>query len=134
LILESLQAFNSPGKLKNYCYDAPEVSGHREGLRTLEEIEFLQELVSSLGTTTAYISTAEAILPAGHEWTGRMRVVREDILEQITEPAGRGAADFRQQTQRKLSGLKKAYLQAYLGLHTRARLGVNNEDKRNSGS
>ena len=127
--LESLQAFNSPGKLKNFRYDAPEVSGHREGLRTLEEIESLQELVAGLGTTAAYLSTAEAVLPAGHEWINRMRTVRENVLGQINDPARRGSADFRQQTQRKLSDLKKAYLQAYLGLHARARLGVN-EDKR----
>jgi hypothetical protein len=129
--LESLQAFNSPGKLKNFRYDAPEVNGHREGLRTLEEIESLQELAAALGTTAAYLSTAEAVLPAGHEWSGRMKTVREDVLGQLSDPAGRGAADFRQQTQRELTGLKKAYLQAYLDLHTRARLGVN-EDKHKS--
>jgi len=129
---ESLQAFNSPGKLKNFRYDATEVSGHFEGLRTLEEIESLQELVAGLGPTAAYLSTAEAVLPAGHAWTGRMKAVREDVLGQINDPAGRGAADFRQQTQRKLSDLKKAYLQAYLELHAGARLGVS-EDRRKAG-
>jgi len=36
---------------------------------------------------------------------------------------------FRQHTQRKLTDLKKAYVQTYLTLHSKARLGVN-EDKR----
>ena len=48
------------------------------------------------------------------------------------DPDKRGAATFRQQTQRKLIDLKKAYVQTYLGMHTRARLGVN-EDKRKNG-
>jgi len=127
--LESIQAFTSPGKLKNFRYDAQEVSGYRNGLQALEEIDSLQKLITDLGATAAYLSTAEAVLPGGHEWIDKMKAVREDVLGQISDPSKRGAAAFRQETQRKLSDLKKAYLQAYLGLHTKARLGVN-EDKR----
>ncbi|MFZ5899637.1 MAG: DUF6079 family protein [Bacillota bacterium] len=127
--LESLQPFNSPGKLKNFRYDTHDVSGHREGLRALEEIESLQGLVADLGPTASYLSAAEAVLPGGHEWIDRMKAAREEVLAQISDPARRGAAAFRQQTQRLLAELKKAYIQTYLMLHTRARLGVN-EDKR----
>lgn len=126
--LESIQAYTSPGKLKNFRYEAQEVSGHRDGLQALEEIDSLQKLVTGLGVMAAYLSTAEAVLPGGHEWMDKMKAVREDVLGQIGDPAKRGAAAFRQETQRKLSDLKKAYLQVYLGLHTKARLGVN-EDK-----
>lgn len=127
--LESIQAFTSPGKLKNFRYEAQDVSGYREGLQTLEEIDSLQKLVTDLGVTAAYLSTAEAILPGGHEWTDKIKAMRDDVLSQIIDPAKRGTIAFRQETQRKLSDLKKAYLQAYLGLHNKARLGVN-EDKR----
>jgi len=127
--LESLQAYTSPGKLKNFRYDVPEVSGHRAGVQALEEIESLQELVADLGATASYLSTAEAVLPTSDEWIDKMKAARDEVLGQISDPAKRGAAAFRQQTQRKLTDLKKAYLQAYLGMHTKARLGVN-EDKR----
>ena len=95
----------------------------------MEEIESLQELVADLGTTASYLSTAEAVLPTGDEWIDKMKAAHGEVLGQISDPAKRGAAAFRQQTQRKLTDLKKAYLQAYLGMHTKARLGVN-EDKR----
>ena len=49
--LESLQAYSSPGKLKNFRYDAGEVSGYRDGLKALNEVESLQELVTDLGPT-----------------------------------------------------------------------------------
>ena len=127
--LESLQAYTSPGKLKNFRYEAKEVSGHREGLRALEEIETLQELLADLGATTSYLSTAEAVLPTGHEWIDKMKTARDEVLGQIGDPAKRGSASFRQQTQRKLTELKKEFLKVYLSLHTKARLGVN-EDKR----
>ena len=127
--LESLQTYTSPGKLKNFRYDAEEVSGHRDGLQALEEIESLRELVANLGSTASYLSTAEAVLPTGHDWIDKMTAARDELLGHVGDPAKRGAANFRQQTQRKLGDLKKTYLRAYLGMHSKARLGVN-EDKR----
>jgi len=127
--LESLQAHTSPGRLKNFRYSAQEVSLHNGGLQALEEFESLREQVSDLGSSVSYLSTAEAILPTDHEWIKKMRTVRDEILAQITDPAKRNAAAFEQQAQRKLVDLKKTYLQAYLNMHTKARLGVN-EDKR----
>jgi len=127
--LESLQAYTTTGKLKNFRYDASEVTAHRAGLETLSEIKSLEELVVDLGSTASYLSTAEAVLSTGHEWIDKMKTARDEVLAQIGDPAKRSAATFRQQTQRKLGDLKKAYLRAYLAMHAKARLGVN-EDKR----
>jgi len=127
--LESLQAYTSPGRLKNFRHDAQEVKGYGESLKVLEEIESLKALVGDLGSTASYLSTAEAVLPMGHEWIDKMKAARDGVLTQIADPVKRSEAAFRQQTQGKLNDLKKAYLNAYLGMHTKARLGVN-EDKR----
>ena len=129
VFLESLQAYDSPGKLKNFRYDVQEVTSHGDGLRSLNETEALQELVGDVGATASYLTTAEAVLPTEHAWIATMKADREEVLREIADPAMRGAATFRQQTQRKLGDLKKAYLQAYVGMHVKARLGVN-EDKR----
>ncbi len=127
--LESLQAYNSPGKLKNFRYDAQEVAGQREGLKALSEIQSLQDTITDLGQTASYLSTAEAILPMESEWIGKIKTLRDEVLAQIADPERRGATNFRQQTQRKLAELKKTFISSYLGLHTHARLGVN-DDKR----
>ncbi len=127
--LESLQAYTTPGKLKNFRYDVAEVTAQRSGLQTLSEIKSLEDLVVDLGTIASYLSTAEAVLPAGHEWIDKIKTVRDDVLAQISDPAKRGASSFRQQIHRRLTELKKAYLLAYLSMHAKARLGVN-EDKR----
>lgn len=127
--VESLQAFNSPGKLKNFRYNDKEVTGHRGEIQALEEIEFLQGLVADLGSTASYIVTAEAVLESNHDWIGKMRSARDEILARIGDQAKRKEPDFRQQTQRKLAELKKSYIQLYSELHTKARLGVN-DDKR----
>jgi len=130
--LESLQAYSSPGKLKNLRHDVQEVTSHRDGINSLADIESLQDIVGDLGSTASFLSTAEAVLPADHEWVGKMKTVRTEVLAQLGDPDKRGAATFRQETQRKLADLKKTYVQTYLGMHTRARLGAN-EDKRKNG-
>jgi len=130
--LESLQAYSSPGKLKNFRYNAQEVTAHRDGLNSLAEIESLQELVADLGSTASFLSTAEAVLSPEHEWVVKMKKARDEVLAQLADPDKRKAVTFRQQIQRKLADLKKAYVQTYLGMHTKARLGVN-EDKRKAG-
>jgi len=128
IFLESLQVYNTTGKLKNFRYDASEVTAHRDGLNSLGEIKSLEELLVDIGSTASYLSTAEAVLPTGHDWIDKMKTARDEVLVQIGDLANRSVAAFRQKTQRKLSDLKKAYLLAYLAMHAKAHLGVN-EDK-----
>jgi hypothetical protein len=127
--LESLQAYSTPARLKNLRYDVQEIRQHRAGLQALRDIEALQELVTILSPTAAYLATAEAVLPSDHAWIESMKTARSEVLIQIDDPGKRMAATFRQQTLRRLADLKKAYVLAYLKLHLKARLGVN-EDKR----
>lgn len=127
--LESIQVYNAPGKLKNFQYSKPEVDAQREGLAALQEVESLRALVADLGPVASYISTAEAALPCEHEWVSSMRAVRETILTQMTDSTMRCKAAFLQEVRRQLAGLKRDYMQAYLSLHARARLGAD-EDRR----
>ena len=129
--LESLQAYTTTGKLKNFRYDASEVTAHRDGLSSLAEIKSLEELVVDLGSTASYLSTAEAVLPTGHEWSAKVRSAKCEILDRITDVRFDRTAHhaLRTQIRQRLSDLKKAYLLAYLSMHAKARLGVN-EDKR----
>ena len=127
--LESLQAYTSPGRLKNFRHDAQEVNGHAAGLESLAEVEALQGLVSELGPTAAFLTAAEAALLPSHEWVGRMSETRGEVLAEIARLARREAASFRRRSLRKLGDLKKVFVGVYLDLHARARLGVN-DDKR----
>jgi hypothetical protein len=130
-LLESLQAYSSPGKLKNFRKSKDDVEHQKSGLDGLQEVEALQDLVADLGSTASYLATAEAVLPSDHEWVEGMKQVRAEVLSQVCDPAKRSASGFRQQAQKQLGDLKKKYSRAYLELHTRARLGAN-DDKRKS--
>jgi len=130
--LESLQSFNSPGKLKNFHYNVQEVERQRDGLRALADVELMVDVVTNLGPLAAYLSEAMMVMPEKHEWVEQAREVKDRILPQIlsiTDQEPESRKRTKQQIRQELESLKRSYVPAYLALHTRARLGVN-EDRR----
>ena len=130
--LESLQPYTSPGRLKNFRHEAKEVSSHAAGIESLAGLETLLGLVSQLGPVAAFLTAAEAALSPTHEWTGRMRETRGEILAKMTDPIQRDSAPFRRQVSREMNDLKKAFVDIYLALHAKARLGVTADKKKSA--
>ena len=130
IFLESLQAYSSPGKLKNLRYESEDITKNKSGIRAIAEIEALQKVVNTLGQTAAYLSTAEAVLHGDHSWTSKVKKVREKVLSGISDPSQRNTESFRQTAQRQFDVLKKEYIQIYLTLHVQARLGVNDDRRK----
>ena len=126
---ESLQAYSSPGKLKNFRYSASEVLAHENAVKTLDELDALREFIIAHSPTASWLSTAEAILPAEHDWVVRMKTTRQDVLKILMQASITELASQSQSIGAKLQKLKKDYTVVYIGLHTKARLGVN-DDKR----
>jgi len=127
VFLESVQAYTSPGRLKNFRYRVDEVLAHREGLRALGEIEAIQTLVADLGATASYLAAAEVVLPADHGWIDEMKTLRAETLGSLQSSGFQVSGSTRQTLNLKLSDLKRAFVTAYLAMHTRARLGVNED-------
>lgn len=126
---ESLQAYSTPGKLKNFQYNAGQVTGFKTAIQALNDIDIIQHFISDIGPMASWLSTAQAVLPDDHDWTARMHTLRKDIIKKIQDPDFTvekiASSDFNQ----KLSALKKEYINTYMDLHAKARLGVN-DDKR----
>lgn len=131
--LESLQAYNSAGKLKNFRYGVDEVRSHQVGLEQLNAIEKLQQVVEELTGLANYLSKAEAVLPINHSdvegWQSRLKAVRSDILESLGDAKQREKSGFQSKAINQLADLKKEYIRIYSGLFAKARLTLN-EDKR----
>lgn len=129
---ESLQAYSSPGKLKNFRYSAPDVLAHEKAVKALDELDALRKFIMDHSPTASWLSTAEAVLPAEHDWVDRMRIIRQDVLDSLKQADLTELTTQSQGIGAKLQKLKKDYTVAYIGLHTKARLGVN-DDKRKAG-
>ncbi len=130
---ESLQAYSSPGKLKNFRYSAQEVQAFEPDVNSLDDLDTLRKFIMTHGPTAAWLSTAEAVLPLDHDTVDRIKAARKDVLDSIQQADLVQLANQAQSplasTGTKLAKLKKEYIVAYMGLHTRGRLGVN-EDRR----
>jgi predicted ATPase len=128
--LESLQAFNSPGKLKNFRYGKDEVEAKQSGLAALAEVKVMADVTAELGPTASYLSQAELTVDSDSAWLEEIRMTRTDILSQIADPKKRTHAGFRQRTQQRLGKLKQDYINDYMLRHSRSRLGVNDAKRR----
>ena len=131
VFLESLQTYNTAGELKNFRYDASEITAHRDGLNSLAQMKSLEELVVTLGPLVSYISNAEAVLLPDHEWVLNVQNEKQAILHQVVSVKFNHTehSKLRTQVSQKLIELKKNYVNVYLSLHARARLDMN-KDKR----
>lgn len=128
--LESLQAYSTPGRLKNVNQTVDQVNSHRAGLRTLRDVEELHGLVNDLAPSAAYLSSAELTLPAGHSWVAKVRQAREGVVARVLDPGKRAADGFRQAVLQELASLKKEYIDLYIPAHSKARLGAKEDQKK----
>jgi len=128
--LEGLQAFNTPGKLKNFSKSILEIQGHIGTFDLIKQIEDLNMLVQELTALTGYLGTAAAVLPPQDPWRTQMETIRSEWRAKLMDSAARSAADFRQKINRALQKTKDDYRTAYFNLHKKARLGVNEDSKK----
>jgi len=130
--LESLQAFNTPGKLKNFSRGITEIQAQKTNLDLMNQVEEMNDLVQELTPMTGYLATATAVLPPQDPWRGKVETARASWRAKLLDPALRGRPDFRQINNHALQKAKDEYKSAYLNLHKKARLGINEDEKKKS--
>jgi energy-coupling factor transporter ATP-binding protein EcfA2 len=131
IFLESLQAYSSPGKLKNFRHDVPTIKSHEASLKVVADIETLKQFALDHSSAANWISSAESVLPGDHAWNENMRLKRTELIEQIKNGLQNKPPRLPSITP-ALKQLKQAYITAYIDLHTKARLGAK-DDKRKAG-
>jgi len=122
--LESLQSYNSPGKLKNFKYEATEIQAFAPAFQRLREVEQLQAYCQELAHFTQYLSSAEAMLLENHPWVIESKQKRTALLTEIRKPNQRESEAFKQDALRQLKKLKADYIKVYLELYRKARLSL----------
>lgn len=130
--LESLQPFNTVGKLKNFPHDVAAVEAQRPGLATLKDVDDLGKLVQQVGPQTAWLTTAEAVLPESHPWRAEVNTARGDVLTKLTSPQHRQDSAFHRGLGQTLAQLRANFVACYRDLHKRQRLGASDDDKKRS--
>lgn len=125
--IESLQAYNTPGKLKNLKCDVDEIKAQRPAFVTLKEIQELESFTREIGQFSQYISMAEGYLPDTDPWVKKSKSLRDQLLKDVRSPGNRTSVKFKTGVIEKLKEVKSAYAAAYMGLHKRNRLNHNQD-------
>jgi len=130
IFLESLQAFNTVGKLNNFPHDTDAVRAQADKLSLVRDIDELAGLVAQVGPEAAYLSTAEAILPTDHPWLDEVNHAKADLVPKAKSPKHRADNAFHRQLAQSLAKLKTKYQDAYLELHKHSHLDANGDKKK----
>ena len=130
IFFESLQAYSSPGKLKNFKYDLSEVLAVEPIVKALDELDALREFIMTHGPTASWLSTAAAALPTEHDWVNCIKVAQQDILDGLKKADLSELAKQSQSIGTKLQKFKKDYIVVYIGHHTKARLGISDDRRK----
>ena len=130
VFFESLQVYSTPGKLKNFRYSAQEVSSHEKAIMALDNLDSLREFVMNQGPIASWLTTAETVLPDDHEWVDRTKAIRYDILANLQQANLSTLSSQSQGISTKLQQLKQDYINIYIVLHTKSRLGVNDDKQK----
>lgn len=128
--LEALQAYNKPGKLRNFRYTVADVKTEVQHQTTLVNVQALAEVVAAIQPLTAYLGVAMAVLPANHEWVQQAKSLQNEQLALLRDPANWARSTLRTSLTNALERLKADYIQLYLDLHRRARLTQEEDDRK----
>ena len=127
--LEALQAYSTPGKLKNFRHTEKAVRARGKDLKALPEVQELRQAASDIEPATSYLKAAEVVFPSEHDWIRKVEALRDEIAGKLRDRRGAEPAEVLDGARKQLRGLKEEYIREYLKLHLRARLGVE-QDKR----
>ena len=127
---DSLRVYSSPGKLKNFQYTVSDVKAHENAVAVLDELGALREFILEHGSMASWLSTAEGTLPSDHDWVERMRNERQDVLDKLNQGNLLQLSAQSRSIGARLKKLKQDYTAAYIGLHTKARLGARDDERK----
>lgn len=122
--LDYLTVLSTPAKFKNLNLTVKEINSEKDNFSYVEEVNKLAGTIDKLYEIAAYLSQAVSILPENHEWIEKVIKAQEKILDSLTDEKTRSDKQKSQQLLPLLSTLKEEYINLYVNLHSRARLGI----------
>lgn len=120
--LTSLQALNSPGKLRNFSTGQGEVRQVMRTRKVVGEIKALYELIQAVQPQLEYVYSSEVNLPLDDAWHTSVEKTRAEHLKLLATPAERTKPTTVTRLKGGLSNLQDAYVKRYVELHALARL------------
>ena len=120
--LESLQRYNTPGKLKNLKVTPEEIESQADTLESWAQLKQLTAVVNDLKEPCNYLSQAQRILPPDHSWQESVKSVRQTIREGLADKDKRLSKGFKSSVLTQLEAVAQTYRDTFVQLYNNARL------------
>ena len=127
---ESLTAFNSAAKLKNFNIPVADIEIHRSSLDLVKTINSARDFIINLNPLINWLSTAENLLPTEHPWQTGFGKIKEDVLKQVHDIKADEIKALTGKISYELQKLKKDYIDLYVKLHSKHRLNKQDDRKK----
>jgi hypothetical protein len=128
--LEKLRPYNTVGKLKNLRLTTEEIEAQAAGRQLQGELHDFAALLQDLQPLTAYLTTAQEVLPAGHAFRTRVQSLQTEQLALLRDPQRRTEGGLRTRLLNELTTRKQDYADLYVVLHQAARLNTTQDDRK----
>lgn len=122
--LQSLKVYHTPARLKQFKYSVGEIEEMEQLVQWAKRLRKLEQQAAHATKKAQYIVNALHNIHAKHEW----RAAAEQALERIVA-ALKAEEDCEKQLD-KLQTLKAQYVELYYAMHSGARLGITEQNKR----
>ena len=127
---QSLTAFNSAAKLKNFNTPVADIELHRSSLILVKTINAARDFIINLNPLLNWLATAEKLLPIDYPWQTEFGKIKEDVLKQVQEIKADEIKALSGKISYELQKLKKDYISHYVELHSKHRLNKQDDIKK----
>lgn len=127
--LEKLRNFNTCGKLKNVPYTSSEIEAMEKDLDEEKNLCNLNDKAKVLNAYRDWFSQAANVLPADNNWNVKYIQLDSDVK---TAALGTMTATVLTDLEKQMNALKKEFVKEYSSLHSKSRLGSNENTKLSS--
>lgn len=121
--LQSLTRYNTPAKLNNLHVTVDEVKKQQAAFSQLARVEQLKQRADDIQAHVAYLNAAAQTLPGDHSWIRQVAQLRHQAIAAVHDGRAREVVS-------KMVQLKQAYIDLYLDLHGKHRLGYKEDERK----
>ncbi len=138
---DTIQTFNLPGKFKNFNFAPKDIQSLKSGIAIANKIENIKKILTELNPVVSYFIKAQNSLTPDHEWLQLSKKTKDKVFsilestllqanaESVSGTIG-DATQVRNEVLPDLNDLKKVYIESYMALHGKRRLGINDDNRK----
>jgi len=133
VFFESLQSFNSPGKMKNFNISTDDINKYKTIPDILNILDTILMFTQKNSHAVSWIIQAVSALPPAYPWVLKTEIIQKEIKESLLAVSPvtiEAIKSFISETIQKINELKNEYIKDYSAMHTNARLNTNEEKKK----